>query len=455
MSSFSRHRYCFPTTETCDSSRKGGLCPSCSWLFTVTVLLVLAGTIPALAADLGTTVAVDGSEKSSPTTATRSKEKLWSATVNLGEEFNDNVSESSSARSDMITILRSTLKLDYLGNRSSVSLAYDGSLRAYAFGQRQNEILNNLNAKASIESIKNLLFVDVSDINKMVFTDATLGESTSSDSTSTQVNQNILKSGVTMKPVSWERTPVSLGASYTRITYWGGPGIDKSRQEVFIDGIHGISPRLDMGGDVRGVYQQAGDTKLDRLSATTVFRYTYAEGSYSYARVGLIGSQVEGGTNTLKPLVSAGLTHMIGRTTLSLNGQSGYIDNPSSTQDTFRSTVTASLYRQFDRSTLALNTGYTDYSSQGNTNTRQVTAGLSGEYDLTPRLVFVGSGTYLTNSTSDQTLNRLYGSCELRYELTSHYTLSMWYRSKLSHSSTTSSKNYRVNMMGFGLKKTF
>jgi hypothetical protein len=74
---------------------------------------------------------------------------------------------------------------------------------------------------------------------------------------------------------------------------------------------------------------------------------------------------------------------------------------------------------------------------------------------LTPRLRVIGSESYTTNSTSAQTLDRLYGTYEIRYELPSDYTLSMWYRSKISSSPTTSTNNYHVNMLGLGLKKTF
>lgn len=454
MSSLSSHYTC-PATRHSDTYRKGCTLLNWSWLVAVVFVLALPWTVSVLAADLGSAAAIGGSSIPAQTAATKGEEKLWAGTVTLSEEFNDNVNENSSPRSDMITILQPTLKLNYLGNRTSASLTYEGSMREYAFSQRRNEFLNNLDAKAALEAIKNLVFVEASDSNKMVFTDATLGESSSTDSTSTQVNQNILIGGVAIKPVSWERTPVSLGVRHTQTTYWDGSGIDKSSQEAFLGIMHWVSPQLEMGGDIRGLHQQSFQSELNRISASMVFRYTYAEGSLFYGRGGLIGSQIEGETNNLKPLVSFGLTHPIGRTTLSLDGQSGYIDNPSSTQDTFRSTATASLFRQFVRSTLAVYAGFTDYSGQGTPETRQLSVGLKGAYELTPRLSVIGSESYITNSTTGQTLDRLYGSYEIRYELPSNYTLSMWYRSKISDSSTTSTKNYHVNMVGLGLKKTF
>lgn len=443
-------------TWSSDDSRKGCISsPSPIWLLTLALFLALIWTLPAFAADLNPSLTAAGASKPETTSATSTEEKLLSGSITVSEEFNDNVNESTSPQSDLVTIIRPTLKLEYTGERSSASLNYEGDLREYAFGQRQNEFLNTLNAKADLEVIKNLVFLETSDSNKMVFTDATLGESTSSDSTSTQVNQNILKGGITIKPTSWERTPVSLGVNFTQTSYWDGSGINKSSQEVFLGIMHWVSPCLEVGGDIRGLHQQSSESELDRLSASTVLRYTYAQDSFFYGRVGLIKSLIEGGSNSLKPLLSSGLTHSIGRTILNLDGQAGYVDNPSSTQDTFRSTLTASIYHKFVRATLGAYSSFTDYSGQDTTNTHQLAVGVKGEYELTPRLRVIGSESYTTNSTSAQTLDRLYGTYEIRYELPSDYTLSMWYRSKISSSPTTSTNNYHVNMLGLGLKKTF
>ncbi|WP_139311535.1 hypothetical protein [Desulfovibrio sp. DV] len=378
-----------------------------------------------------------------------------SASISLSEEFNDNVNDTANAKSDLITSLKPTLKLDYAGNRTTASVAYAGSLRQYAFGNRQNEFLNTLEAKASLEAIENLLLAKVSDSNKMVFTDATLGAATEADSTSNQVNQNNLKVGLGLQPASWERTPVSLDVDYMKTTYWDGTGIDKNGQQIVLDVLHSATQLLDIGGDAKVYRQEAADTNLTRISATGVVRFTYAEDCYLYSRVGVMRSVIQGESHEIQPIWSAGLAHVFGRTSLTIDSQAGYIDNPSTIQDTYRTTITANLQRTFERSILTLNAGYVDYSGNDTLQSKQLTVGLKELYSLTPRLNFVLSGSYITNTTSIQTLDRIYGASELHYELPSDYSLSLWFRHKVSNSTTNNANTYHANMVGIGLQKTF
>lgn len=398
----------------------------------VILTLVLAWTTPALAAD-------------------------WTslATVSLSEEFNDNVNENATAKSDFITAVKPTLTLDYAAKHTTASLAYTGNLRQYALGHRQNEFLNTFDAKASLEAIENLLQVHASDSNKMVFTDAALGESSESDSTSNQVNQNTLKAGLTLKPTSWERTPVSLDAVYSKTTYWDGNGIDKTSQQIILDVLHKLTPLLEVGGDAKAYRQESETTNITRLSASGVIRYTYAEACFFFTRIGLMHSIGNGTDDSLQPVWSAGLNHAIGRTTLTLDSQAGYIDNPSNTQNSFRESLTASIIQQHDRSIFSINAGYSNYSGEGTPENKQFTVGFKEKYELTSRLSATLAGTYTTNTTSIQTLDRIYGTSELRYDLPSDYTLSLWYRCKLSNSTSNSASTYHVNMVGLGLQKTF
>lgn len=377
------------------------------------------------------------------------------ATVTLSEEFNDNVNETANAKSDLVTSLKPTLKWNYIGSRTTSSISYAGNLRQYAFGNRQDEFLNTLEANAQLDAIKNLLSINFSDNNKMVFTDATLGSTNDADSTTRQVNQNTFMTGATLLPASWDRTPVTVDAAFFKTTYWDGTGIDKTGQQIILDLLHSTTDRLDLGADAKLFHQEATGANLIRLSASGVIRYTYADDCFIYGRIGLIRSQTQGFDREIKPIWSAGLSHNFGRTAINIDSQAGYIDNPSSSQDTYRYTITAYLQRTIDRSMLTINAGYTDYTTQNDEQNKQITLGIKEAYELTSRLRFTISGSYITNTTFGQTLDRLYGSTELNYDLPKDYTISLWYRHKLSNSTSSSTNTYQVHMTGIGLQKTF
>jgi hypothetical protein len=385
----------------------------------------------------------------------QSKDDGFVSTVTLSEEFNDNVNETANAKSDLVTSLKPTLKWNYIGNRTTGSISYAGNLRQYAFDNRQDEFLNTLEAKAQLDAVKNLLSINFSDNNKMVFTDATLGATNDADSTTRQVNQNSFTTGATLLPASWERTPVTLDASFFKTTYWDGTGIDKTGQQITLDLLHSTTDRLDLGGDAKFFHQEATGANLIRLSASGVIRYTYADNCFIYGRIGLIRSQAQGFDREIKPIWSAGLSHNLGRTVINIDSQAGYIDNPSSNQDTYRHTITAYLQRTIDRSMLTVNAGYTDYTTQNNEQNKQITLGFKEAHELTSRLRFTISGSYVTNTTLGQTLDRLYGSTELNYDLPNDYTISLWYRHKASNSTASSTNTYQVHITGVGLQKTF
>ena len=388
-------------------------------------------------------------------TPTADTPRMWSASVTASEEYNDNVNEQASPQGDFVSTISPQASFDYTGKRTAFSLRYSGKWHQYALGNHTNELLNTLEAKATAQVIANLLRLDVSDSNKMVFSNATLGESSSSDATNSQVNQNTFSQALTLTPEVWERTPVSLGATASETTYSNGDGINKNQQAVFLDVLHNLTPRLEIGGGARVSREESSVIDVERLSATGVFRYTYAEGSYIFCRGGAIHSLSQGDENDWRPLVSAGLNHLFGRTTLTLNAQSGYTDNPSGAQDIFKSTISANVSQQFTRSTLSINTGVSSYSGQSTSNNQQLNAGFTEYYELTSRLSTTISGSFITNTSSAQTLNRIYASSEIQYDLPNDYKLSAWYRHKFSQSSSGSSSTYHVNMIGLGLKKTF
>jgi uncharacterized protein (PEP-CTERM system associated) len=161
------------------------------------------------------------------------------------------------------------------------------------------------------------------------------------------------------------------------------------------------------------------------------------------------------GQNSLLPTWSAGLTHTIGRTSLSLESQGDYVNNPGTIYNSFRSVYSATVTQEFNRTRLSANASYSDYSGQGTSHTKDFSTGLQLSYDITPRLGISLSGTRVNSSSSQDNLNRYYGSAELTYALPKDFSLKLYVRHKLSDSATSSTERYQANIVGLGLRKSF
>jgi len=384
--------------------------------------------------------------------------------ISAGEEYNDNVNDTSDKKADFITFFSPTVHFLYTGNRVKAAIDYSGTLRIYDTGQRTNEILNSLAATASAEVVENLLVVDVSDTNQMVFSDTTQGTPNTSDSTRNQVNQNSFAAGATLTPHFGDRTQFKLGYRFTGTAYASGTGVNKYDQQGFLDVLYELTPTLEIGANSKVIRQTSDGGDVTRYYLTAVTRYTYSEGCYIYIQGGGVESVYDLGGNKLLPSWSAGWNHVIGRSGISLQTSGDYVDNPSTIYNSFRATYSATLYHDFDRARVAASVSYSDYTGQDTGHSKDVTANVNLNYEITPRLgasVSLGlvntigsSNNFATLSNSNNT-QRLYGSAELNYQLPKDFSVKAYYRNKTSLAGSGNFNTYNSNIVGVGLTKTF
>jgi hypothetical protein len=382
-------------------------------------------------------------------------EVQYNGSISVGQEYNDNVNETSNAKGDFTTIVSPVFNANYVGGRVRGSIVYSGDLRLFDSGQRQNEMLNNLEAQGAVDLVEKVLVVDVSDSNHMVYNNSAMGQPSPYESTNQQTNQNIVSGGITFTPNVAERTKVSLAYRASEALYDNTNDVNKLTHDVILDVLHELTPKLELGGTLTGERQDTTSGDLSRFMASAVARYTYAEGCYLYGRFGLSDTAYDIGKNTLYPIWSAGLNHTWGRTTLTLDSQGGYDNNPNTIYNSYHATYSASLTQIFQRTRITANASYSDYSGQGTPHSRDTSAGLQIGYDLTPRLTVNLSGNYVNTNSSQDNLNRLYGSAELTYALPKDFSVTGYYRHKLSDSQNVSTSRYQVNIIGIKLSKAF
>lgn len=383
-------------------------------------------------------------------------EMEYHASISAGQEYNSNVNESSTPKGDFVTVVRPQVQASFSGNRISFGGYYQGDIKLYDTGQRQNEILNNLEAKLTAQVVKDLLVVEVLDSNHMVFANATQGETRPADSTANQVNQNIATASAILTPRINERTKLMLGYTLTTTLYGGGSDtVNKYTQMTFLDLLHELTPTLEAGISLNAQRQNTTKGDLSRFVATATGRYTYGEGSYIFGRIGAVETVYDDGPPSLLPTWSAGLTHALGRTTLTLETTGGYVDNPSSIYNSFRSLYSATVSRDFERARLSANVSYSDYSGRGTSRTKDFTVSAQVDYELTERLKASATASRVFSNTSSGNSNRLYGTAELQYQLPKDFSMKLYYMAKINDSSDSGQSSYNANIVGLTLTKSF
>ncbi|WP_300156314.1 hypothetical protein [Solidesulfovibrio sp.] len=380
----------------------------------------------------------------------------YKGTIAVGQEYNDNVNETSHPRSDFVSLLSPAIQAEYSASRFLASVDYQGELRIYDNGQRQNEMINNLEAKLNLQLIKDLLAVEATDSNHMVFTNAAQGQTRAADSTADQTNQNISTFAAILTPRITDRTQARLGVMAKEDLYSGGSDtVNKNINAAFADLLHEMTDRLEVGVSVRGERQFTEQRNLNRYIASVVGRYTYKQDCFVYGRIGAVETIPDDASVNLMPTWSAGLTHSFGRTAVILESQGDYVDNPTSVYDSFRALYTATVTHAFDRAKVTANAGYSDFSGPDTQHSNDFTLSAQLEYELTARLAALVSASRVDTITSNNSVQRVYGTAEVRYELPKEFELKGYYRLKLNDSYNSDSSTYHVNIVGLALTKRF
>jgi len=120
------------------------------------------------------------------------------------------------------------------------------------------------------------------------------------------------------------------------------------------------------------------------------------------------------------PTWSAGLTQAVGKTTLTLQTQADYQNNPGSSADVFQTTYVASAAYASGRATVTLRAGYSEYFGSSTHYAHDFTAGADIAYDLTDRLkLSLGAHHAGWDESFERRGNpiRYYGDAQILYQL--------------------------------------
>lgn len=398
----------------------------------------------------------------------------WKASVSVSEEYNDNVKEERHGEGDYVTSVSPSLGFKSEGSRFLFETDNSLTFRNYATGAKDDEFINNLNARGVLTAVENFLFVEVSDQYRTTYLDtsrsslnpyepSTLdpvtgqpipGALNPNDTSTGLVNQNTFNFSPYTVVRLGDRGSAKTGYRYQEITY-DRVGIDKTIQTGFSDATYSLTDKWDALGGVSYVRQDSVGGGLARETVYAGASYQYAEGSSIYAKAGPTFTQYDRGGEDSNPFWDAGITHSFGSVVASLSTSVSYDEDPLTNETLRRELYSARVSKQFERTRASVYVNYATYDGQSSGTSDRYTVGFNVQHDLTQRL----SGNFdvsrdVTERGGGDT-GRWYTGVGLKYQLAENYTGEVWYRYKDSYSKDVSTDTFTVNRIGVQLTASF
>jgi len=398
----------------------------------IAVLLPVLSSLPALAADF--TI----------------KPRFTAAT-----EYNDNVNETRNGKGDYLVIAKPGVTAAYDHARVKYDLSYDFEYKDYTQNNRDDEQNHYLNTNLNVEALKDLFYVDVSDVYTKKFTDATRGEVSENDTSVDTVDSNTFTLNPYFRFPLQDRTQTTFGAKYEDLWYSGEDSIDKQIYSLYWDVEHELTKRWSMSSSVQYENHEPRDSTVDggfeRYLAALGAKFVYAEGSEIDFRIGPAYTNFKdtSESSTLQFPWHFNLTHAMDQGwTAKLNSSFEYREDPNTADTRAMQDYSASVVKEYDRGSFNVALAYNVYETTNETtgDTSKWVPSAGGEHELTERLRLTYDAS-LELENSPNTSSRWLVANGLYYSLTERASAGLTYRFK-SYDTTGSSSDYISNTVG-------
>lgn len=365
------------------------------------------------------------------------EDRLFAPFLSVGQEYTDNVFDTKdNRRTDYITRLRPGFSSKYEAARWKWDAAYNLDYRYYARDSKTNDLSHDAGLKGTITLMENFFFLDLADTYRRVSLNVFKDETVTSPFAN-QTEQNI----ATINPwLLWrpgQKTTLKTGYRYTDTRYWDSIGIDKQAHSAYGDAAYELTEKLSLLANYTFTHQESADRRrYDKHDTSGGFRYAYAEKSSLYANAGYTWQFYPDRSASRYLFWNAGLTHDFTWFVATLEARRQNTEDPLSTS-TRETTYQAKLERAFERGSISINGGYTEYdvtdtiTTTGGNDRHKVFAGINGRYEIMDGLsATAGIGgehyTYSQPAATDYPY-RLTASAGLAWQLLKDLTLSLSY----------------------------
>ncbi|WP_029897846.1 TIGR03016 family PEP-CTERM system-associated outer membrane protein [Desulfohalovibrio reitneri] len=394
-------------------------------------------------------------------------ETLFDFSLGVAEEYISNVNEAPSGEGeeDYATSLRPTASFLYEKSRLLLEADYSASFIYYALQNREDEAIHNLQAHGLLEAVEDFLFLDVTESVRQVNRDVTRGETVEGDTTERQVTQNTFAASPYTLIRLGQRGEAKTGYRFSKISYFDGEGEGRTEHQGFTDLTYEMTGRLTSLGGYSLTRSEADTRDYTRHLAYLGANYAYAEDSSAYFKAGpSIINYSDQEDSTTRFFWNAGLTHVMGSVTASLDTGLDYEDDPLADTPTVTKYAGLTVSKNFERSTAAVFTRVEDYdrdvapentvSSADADTGRHYVVGVRGTHQLSERWSANADARWDLQDRDVNDVTRWYTGVGLNYEIGHGFTAGTWYRLKLVSGDREEDK-YNVNRVGVQLTKHF
>lgn len=392
------------------------------------------------------------------------EERLLAPFLSVGQEYTDNVFDTrDNRRTDYITRIRPGFTSAYEAARWKWQASYNLDYRYYARDSKTNDLTHDAGLKGTITLVENFFYLDLADTYKRVSLDS-FRDQTVSSPFANQTEQNI----ATVNPwLLWrpgQKTTLKTGYRYSDTRYWDSNGIDKQAHSAYADAAYELTQKLSLLANYTFTHQESADKRrYDKHEGTGGFRYTYAEKSFLFANGGYTWQFYPDRTASRYVIWNAGLTHDFTWLVATLEARRQTTEDPLATS-TRETTYQAKLVRPFERGSIGLSGGYTEYDvtdsliSAGN-DRHKVFANLDARYELAQGLAATAAlgGERYTYSlpTASNARYRLTASAGLTWQLLDNLTAALTYTRVTNQDRIDGGSGWSTNRAMLDLKMVF
>jgi hypothetical protein len=388
-------------------------------------------------------------------------EPSWKASLSLGEEYTDNVEQEQDGEEDFITVLTPRLSYARDGARLQASADYKGDYRYYARQTRDEEFNHDLRAKALLDAWDSFLFLEASDVYRLVNSDRTRGDAEDGESTVDLVQQNTFRFSPYIEPRFGNRGGAKIGYAFTNIWYNNDDGDSKNIHTGFLDADYEMTAQTALLSGYSYTQELSDEDTLDRHIVYLGASHAYSEDGSVYIKVGPQYTRYRERDSSSSGLYwDAGLNHDFGLVQLELTSGVTFEDDPDTGETYERRFGTLRLSKSWERTLASVFASIEDYEesadggiSDESGSVRRTALGLSVSHDITSRLKASARASHDFKDDDDDT-KRWFASLGLDYALGERTSLGCWYRFKDS-SSDDADEDYRVNSAGVRFTMNF
>ncbi len=361
-----------------------------------------------------------------------SAEVTFKPSIVLSEEYDDNIFLTDDNRKgDYITRILPSFHIDYKTPFWDLNSDYTLNWRYYA-NMKQGKDSHNLNLKSQVRIVRELLYLDMSDI----YSSVVLNPRQPSTDVNLDINRSDSNNAIVSPYVKYQINPMSsltTGYRYTNIWYRKGDAVNRQTHTGFATVEYLYSRRLKTSLSAEYTYDRPENNPLDKPNnrTTVSVRAIYAlnqrtdiDGSFGYRWI-----HFSDGRRENMPVYSALLTyrfHETGRIELTAN--SSFTPSPELGTLESRTGQIAVVYGKpfvINSSVFYRRDKYIERDQQD--DTVGLTLGL--EHKLNPRWTYKVSGRYEHGRfLPEKTERDTYGaSGEASYALTNKASISLSY----------------------------